>query len=74
MDTIGGTVSMSLPKADLVKGRRVALPFSYEWESEGDGIEHEAFFYARELPPKAGGFPPATASTAQEAVLMVRKR
>jgi hypothetical protein len=49
----GGTVLMSLPKANLVKGRRIALPFSYEWESEGDGIEHEAFFYAREVPPKA---------------------
>jgi hypothetical protein len=55
----GGTVLMSLPKANLVKGRRIALPFSYEWESERDGIEHEAFFYTRELPPKAGalGFP-----------------
>jgi hypothetical protein len=50
----GGTVMMSLPKTDLVKERRTALPFSYEWESEGDGIEHQAFFYARELPPKAG--------------------
>jgi hypothetical protein len=43
----GGTVLMSLPKDDLVKGRRVALPFSYEWESESDGIAHEAFFYVR---------------------------
>lgn len=50
--TSGGTVLMSLPKADLVKGRRVALPFSYEWESESDSIEHEAFFYATEVPPQ----------------------
>jgi hypothetical protein len=50
----GGTVLMSLPKDDLVNGRRVALPFSYEWESEGDGIKHEAFFYAREVPPQTG--------------------
>ncbi|HEX3104415.1 MAG TPA: hypothetical protein VHQ22_08205 [Terriglobales bacterium] len=47
----GGTVLMNLPKHELVKGRRVALPFCYEWELEGDGIEHEAFFYAREVPP-----------------------
>lgn len=45
----GGTVLMSLPKDYLVKGRRVALPFSYEWEEESDGIEHKAFFYASEL-------------------------
>jgi len=51
----GGTVLMSLPKDDLAKGRRVALPFSYEWESEGDGIAHEAFFYDREVPPPHGG-------------------
>jgi hypothetical protein len=50
----GGTVLMSLPKDDLVKGRRVAVPFAYEWEPEGDGIKHEAFFYAREVPPQAG--------------------
>jgi hypothetical protein len=50
----GGSVLMSLSKDDLVKGRRVALPFSYEWESEGDGIGHEAFFYAREVPPQTG--------------------
>jgi len=48
----GGTVLMSLPKDDLVKERRVVLPFSYEWESEGDAIAHEAFFYAREVPPQ----------------------
>jgi hypothetical protein len=46
----GGTVLMSLPKDNLSKGRRVALPFSYEWEPEGDAIAHEAFFYSRELP------------------------
>jgi hypothetical protein len=43
----GGTVLMSLPKDDLVKGRRVALPFSYEWESEGNDVDHEAYFYAK---------------------------
>lgn len=48
----GGTVLMSLPKADLVKGRRVALPFSYEWESEGASIAHEGYFYAWEVPQK----------------------
>jgi len=46
----GGTALMSLPKDDLVKGRRIVLPFSYEWESEGGDIEHEAFFYASDLP------------------------
>jgi len=63
----GGTVLMSLSKDDLVNGRRVALPFSYEWESEGDGIAHEAFFYAREILPKAGAVtaPSAGASTRQ---------
>lgn len=50
----GGTVLMSVPKADLVKGRRVALSFSYEWESEGAGISHNAYFYASEVSPKAG--------------------
>jgi hypothetical protein len=50
----GGTVLMSLPKDDLAKGRRVTLPFSYEWESEGDGIGHEAFFYTREVPMQGG--------------------
>lgn len=50
----GGTVLMSLPKDDLVKGRRVALPFSYEWESEGDGIGHEVFFYARQVQSQSG--------------------
>jgi hypothetical protein len=58
----GGTVVMSLPKDVLIKGRRVALPFSYEWESESDGIEHRAFFYARELPPKAGAVSVPSAS------------
>lgn len=47
----GGTVLMSLPKDDLVKGRRVVLPFCYEWEPAVDSISHETFFYANELPP-----------------------
>jgi len=47
------TVLMSLPKDVLVKGRGVALPFSYEWESGGDGIEHQAYLNASELPRKA---------------------
>jgi hypothetical protein len=46
----GGTVLMSLPKKDLVKGRRVVLPFSYEWEADGDGIAHDAYFYSRQAP------------------------
>jgi TonB family protein len=51
----GGTVLMSLPKDDLVKGRRrVALPFSYEWEADGDGIGHEAYFYGRQVPSQTG--------------------
>ncbi len=45
----GGTVLMSLPMGDLVKGRRVVVPFSYEWELEGDAIAHEAFFYGRDV-------------------------
>jgi len=74
----GGTVLMSLPKDDLVKGRRVALPFSYEWESGGDAIEHEAFFYAREVPPQTGAVSVPSANTSaaglpilQEAALPV---
>jgi len=50
----GGTALMSLPKEDLIKGRRVALPFSYEWELEGDGIGHEAYFYDRQIPAQSG--------------------
>lgn len=50
----GGSVLMSLPNDDLIKGRRVALPFSYEWEPEGDGIEHEAHFYGRQVPSQRG--------------------
>lgn len=61
----GGTVLMSVPKAELVKGRRVALSFSYEWESEGSSISHQAYFYASEVSPKAGAvsIAPATGST-----------
>ena len=51
----GGTVLMSLPKDDLNKWRRVALPFSYEWEPEGDGVGHEAYFYDRQVPVQNGG-------------------
>jgi hypothetical protein len=51
----GGTVLMSLSKNDLTKGRRVALPFSYEWESEGEGIGHEAYFYDRQVSFQSGG-------------------
>lgn len=50
----GGSVLMSLPKADLSQGRRVALPFSYEWESEGDGIGHQAYFYGRQVQSQSG--------------------
>lgn len=50
----GGSVVMSLPKDDLNKGRRVALSFSYEWESDGDGVGHEAYFYGRQLQPQNG--------------------
>jgi len=45
-----GTVLMSLPKGYLVKGRRVVLPFSYEWEPEPSNISHEAFFYVSQVP------------------------
>ena len=51
----GGTVLMSLPKDDLNKGRRVTLPFSYEWEPEGDGVGHDAYFYGRQLPSQSAG-------------------
>jgi hypothetical protein len=50
----GGSVLMSLPKDDLNNGRRVALPFSYEWEPEGDGIGHEAYFYGRQVQFQSG--------------------
>lgn len=50
----GGSVLMSLPKDDLNKGRRVALPFSYEWESGGDGVGHKAYFYGRQLQSQSG--------------------
>lgn len=50
----GGSVLMSLPKGGLVKGRRVALPFSYEWESEGESIAHYAYFYAAQAQPLGG--------------------
>lgn len=58
----GGTVLTSLPKDDLIKGRRVVLPFSYEWEPEGDGIGHEAYFYERQVPTQSRGvksYPPS---------------
>jgi hypothetical protein len=55
----GGTVLMSLPKDDLIEGRRVTLPFSYEWEAEGDGIRHEAYFYSRQVPAQTGELKPA---------------
>src|ERR1700733_2644071 len=45
---------MSLPKADLNQGRRVMMPFSYEWEPEGDGVGHEAYFYARQVRSQRG--------------------
>lgn len=48
----GGTALMSLPKNYLAKDRRIALPFSYEWEPDRDGIAHEAFFYASEISPR----------------------
>jgi Gram-negative bacterial TonB protein C-terminal len=50
----GGSVLMSLPKADLNQGRRVTVPFSYEWETEGDGVGHEAYFYARQVQSQSG--------------------
>ena len=50
----GGTVLMSLPHEDLAVGRRVALSFSYEGESEGNGIAHYAYFYATQVLSPAG--------------------
>ena len=54
----GGNVLMSLPKDDLNKSRRVVLPFSYEWEAEGDGIGHEAYFYGRQVPAQSANAEP----------------
>jgi hypothetical protein len=32
----------------------LALPFSYEGEPEGDGIEHQAYFYSRQVQFQSG--------------------
>jgi hypothetical protein len=51
----GQSLIFSLPREYLVKGHRIRIDFSYDWEKQNDvfagrEVEHSVFFYGSNLP------------------------